>query len=719
MLFNRRKFLKSTVAAGAFLATGVKFNFDAWANEQQQADVVLKGSYCNVCSSHCGMWIHVKNGRAWKVTGHKDHNNSKGKLCARAHGGLAWIYDQDRVKTPLKKVGPDKFEAISWEQAATEIGTKLKEIVANGESQGIFWGHNPRQTGAFYGPRFMNALGSNTVTTHNAACNTALTCGFANTIGSTPSADIGKTKYAMFIGRNYGEGIRTSQVATLTSAMAKGAKFVCVDPRLNATAALADEWIPIRPGTDLAFVLAMCHVLIKENLYDKKFIEEQTEGFDKFFETIDQYTPAWAAEITDIDAETIIRLARELASHKPNCVVDPSWKGAFGANYENSTETVRAVAYINALLGNIGQEGGLSLGSGLETAFGSLDKEKYPSPAKPDTPRLDGAGIKGEFPLAPTGPGLPNNIAKKAYDGVVKAGFIRNHNPVRNFPDYQFMKKGFENIDMLVVMETHMSETALCADYILPEPTFAEREEVVENNGKSICIRTIAVPKVHPETKGLDEIITLLAEKAGVGQYFNFTLDELNRARLAPLGVTLEELREKGTINVNTKPNSMKDKFKFYNEKFVEHGFDGVAGWVQPATGYKVGANQFRLLNGKQGYHSHTATANIPQLAQITLDYNSQRLWMNASKAAEMGIADGDWITLTSSLGTERAQIKVTEKIHPEALFAPGGYGNKTPYYKLSAIIGGCNPNDLIPHQMESISGHGMMQEVIVTAQKA
>ena len=721
MHITRRQFLKGAAAASALLATGCAtraVDFESWAKRQAAARVELKPSFCNICSSHCGMWIHVKNGRAWKVTGHQVHSRSGGKLCARSHAGLAWIYDPGRVRTPLKRTGPDTFAPITWEQASDEIGAKLQATVAAGQSRGIFWGHNPRETGVFYGTRFMHALNSRTVVTHNAACNTAITCGFNNTLGRTPSSDLQRSNYLMLIGRNYGEGIRTSQTTQFAGALAReGAKVVCVDPRLSASAALADEWIPIRPGTDLAFVLAMCHVLIRENLYDREFIAQHAEGFDRFLETIDRYTPEWAAGITDIPAATTRRLARELAANKPSCFVDPSWKGAFGANYSNCTETVRAVAYINALLGNIGKPGGLSIGSSMSPGFGSLDAERHPVPPTPATPRLDGAGAGEEFPLAPIPQGLPHNIARRALAGEVRVGFIRHFNPVRNFPDYDHMKKGFESMDMLVVLETHMTETALCADYILPECSFAEREEVIENQGNSIAIRTVAVDKVYPDTKSLDEIIPLLAEKAGVGRYFNFTLEELNRARLAPLGITLEEMREQGTINVAMAPNSMLP-VRFYNETFVRNGFNGVAGWSEPAAGFRVSGSQFRVLNVKQGYHSHTATANIPQLGQITLDYKTQRIWMNASRAAALGIANNDWIELSSRLGTARGQVMVTERIHTDAIALPGGYGNRTPYFELSAKIGGVNPNDLVPFQMEAISGHAMLQEVMVTVRR-
>ncbi|MDR2167813.1 MAG: molybdopterin-dependent oxidoreductase [Clostridiales bacterium] len=701
---------------------GDDLDFDNFVEEREAAVITRHGSFCNACSSHCGMWIYTKNGRVWKVRGHEDHNRSRGKLCARAHGHLEWVYGAARVRTPLKRTPGGGFEAISWEQATQEIGDKLREVIADGDAERIFWGHNPRQTGVFYGTRFMHALGSSTVVTHNAACNTGIHCGFIQTIGRQgPSADRARSNYLMMIGRNYGEGIRTAEMTQVAGALKReGTKTVCVDPRLSATAALADEWIPIRPGTDMAFILGMCNVLVSEDLYDREFIDEYAVGFDRFLETIGQYTPEWAEEITTIPADTIRRLAREMAAAAPTCFVDPSWKGAFGANYANCSETTRTVAYINALLGTIGRPGGLGIGSAMATGFGNLN-EDHPPPAAPTVPRLDGAGRGGEFPFAPIPQGLPHNIARKAIEepGSVRVGFIRHFNPVRTFPDYYHMKEGFEAFEMLVVMETHMTETAMCADYILPECTFAEREEVVEQHGNTIAMRTVAIDKVHPETKPLDEIVPMLAEAAGVGEYFRFTLEELNTARLAPLGISMEEMRERGAMTVEMNPNSM-NPVRFYNEDYVEQGFNGVAQWTEPATGYIPPANnQFRLLNVKQGYHSHAATANVEKLGQITIDYNTNRLWMNTSKAAELGINDNDWVEV-SSPGSEtfRAQIYVTQKVHPDALVFPGGYGNRTPYFEFSAKVGGVNPNDLVPFRMEPISGHAMLQEAFVTVRR-
>ena len=738
MQITRRTFLKGAakgVAASAVAATvGLKLDFEAWAAEQEEANVELKASLCNVCPSHCPMWVHVKNGRPWKVTGNEAGYRSKGKLCARAHTSFSLLYGNARVRTPLKKVAPGRFEPISWEQASDEIGAKLREAVDAGLGPNIFWGHNPRVTGGFYGPRFMNALGSRTVVTQNAACNVAMFCGFNNSIGAYPlgCGDMANSRFMLLIGRNYAEGIRVDQSIDFGNALRNpNTKIVCVDPRLSKSAALADEWIPIRPGTDLALLLGIANVLISEDLYDRGYIDNRTTGFEHFLAIIDQYTPEWAEEKTTIPADTIRRLAREMAEAAPAVYVDPSWKGAVGDNFENGTETVRLIAYVNALLGSFGQAGGIPSGHppgpvALATGFGGLNPERHPAPPAVggDVPRIDGAWAGGDFPLAPP-QGLPHNIAKKALEGERIFGFIRHFNPVRNFPDYEHMSKGYEAIELLVVLDTHMTETGLVADYILPEPTFAEREEIVENHGESLITRSVCIPKIDPETKPMDEIVVLLAEKAGVGQYFNFTLRDLNRARLAPFDISLERLLEEGAINVPTVPVALpgpgfnEGRVMFYSQAFANNGFDGVAGWVEPITGYRPPSdNHFRPVIIRQGYHTHTSSADNPQLAQITMDYQTNRVWMNATVAARLGIRDNDMVELTSELGSERVRVELTEKIHPEVIGIPSHYGKKVPQMDWAIKAGGINTNDLVPFRLESRSGHSMMQETWVTVRR-
>ncbi len=726
MKLTRRNFLKkSSLALGALGLSLKGFNFMNWSAKAQEAEVKKLPSLCNTCSTHCGVWAYVKNGRIWKVEGHEENGHSLGKLCARSHGGLHWVYDADRIKQPLKKNDSGEFEAISWEQALTEISEKLNDIIKECGPRAVAYTHYPKTTANFYSERLFHALGVNTLCTHLTSCSAARNIGFIHSMGGVPAADISNSKYALMIGRNHGGGIKTDEVKKISQGLAGDTKVVCVDPRQNEIARLADEWVPILPGTDLAMVLAISHVLVKENLYDSTFVQENCIGFEQYAENLNDYTPEWAAEITDIPAEKIREMAYELGENAPNALVHPSWGGAFGALYANSSETSRAVSCLNALLGNINQEGGLIFYPSPEV--GSLDSEEYPAPDVPTGCRADGAGVLEEYPLA-ADYGLPHYLMEKAQEGDLEAFFVRHQNPVRNYPDYNHMAEGFNSLDLSVVFEINMTETAMLADYVLPECSYMEREEIIQTisgPNPSLAMRTEVVPKIYEETKSFDEIIVELAEKLGVEEYFQFTLDDINRAMLEPYDITLEEFKEKGSILVETDSplgktelNTRSDKFEFYSEIYDYIGYPPVVSWQEPRIGVELAENKFRLITGKEGFHSHTATANIPSLAQITKDYDTNRLWINQSVAEDKGINDGDKVKIKSSLASKEVRVMLTQRVHPKTVFMPSGYGNKTPFFETSETVDSLNTNDLVPYQIEEISGHAMRQETLVEIEK-
>ena len=722
---SRRRFLKASAATAALTSAGT-VGFNEWSNEYVKAgeNVEIKeiASTCNACSSKCGMIGHVKNGRLWKLTGHPDHPYSKGKLCARGHGYATVVYSADRLTQPLKRVGEGKFEPISWEQANKEIAAKLNKIIKEHGPEAVSLTEDPRASGKFYSPRFIHALGSANYYTHHVVCSNSRDAGFLHTVGVTAtSADISNAKYIMFIGRSYGDGIRPSSVQALASAKDNGAKIVIVDPRLNNTGNLATEWLAIRPGTDLALVLAMSHVLIKENLQDVEFIKNYTIGYEEYAKELTKYTPEWAEGITGIPADAISRIATDMGKAKPKALIEQSWRGAFGCNYENSTETGRAVAMFNALLGNYQQKGGSIFGGKLK--LGKLDEIKHPDPKKPENPK---AGSK-EFPLAYPSNGVATIVAKEALEGKMKAAIYYHSNAALGYGNPKVMKEALSKMDLVVAIDVQMSETAQLAHYVLPEVTYIERDEVIEGlSGKipGMALRQQMVKKVHPKTKPIDEIYTELAEACGVGQYFNFTLDELNEAMLAPTGVTYKQLREKGTImfpdheiTIGEMPElkTPSGKVEFFSETYKAAGFKPIVEWIEPKV--SPAADAFRLITGKQAIHSHTQTANIPILMQITKDYDLERIWINPVRAKALGIKDGDLVEVKSSEATSKIRVKVTERIHPEAIFVPSHYGITSKDLKTGYGIG-FGYMEHVPFDFEKWSGAGNIHEVIVKVRK-
>ena len=238
-----------------------------------------------------------------------------------------------------------------------------------------------------------------------------------------------------------------------------------------------------------------------------------------------------------------------------------------------------------------------------------------------------------------------------------------------------------------------------------------------------MALRTPVIDRVHPETKSCDEIFVGLAEACGVGQYFPFTVEELADAQLATVGTSLDAVREAGIVELADPGfefgtptfKTPTEKFQFTSAKVAEAGLNPVIGYVprlvEPAAG------EFSLIGGKQGIHSHTMTLNLEALNAISREYQLERLWMAASDAAELGIADGDTVELSSSEALGRVAVKVTERLKPGVLFLPTHYGSTSPYLTRAQGFG-LNMMDFIPLHLEPAVGSTMSQEVAVTVRK-
>ncbi|MBT9252227.1 MAG: molybdopterin-dependent oxidoreductase [Brockia lithotrophica] len=715
--FTRRTFLKLTAGAAAAASLGT-LSFRAWqkAQAEEKDDVRVVPTLCDGCSNHCGIYVETKNGRIWRVTGIPEHPKSKGKVCARGQGVIMTPYLRNRVTQPLKRQPDGSFVPISWEDAYREIGERLREILAK---------YGPRSVGhvsydypmyVWYGRRLMYALGSPNVFTHRTSCNPARNVGFKHTVGGVPGADIENSRYMVFIGRNLAEGITPSEVLSLSRARRKGAQIILVDPRVNNTYQMATKWVPIRPGTDLAFVLALAHVLIREELYDVEFVREYGYGFEHFAQEVEGYTPEWAEEITGVPKATILEIARGLGKNRPRAFIHPSWRGAFGSQYQNSADTARAVALVNALLGNYQKEGGLTFFPSPE--FGSLDPERHPAPPKPTLARVD-----AEWPLIGD---VVSAIPDKILAGDLKALIVAHGNPVMDYNNPTIAREAYASLELLVAIDPFLSETAEVAHYVLPEVSYLERDEMVEGlSGRKpvVAFRQQVIDKVHPETKPAWEIYNGLAEAAGVGQYFNFTLDELNEAMLAPLGLSLAEVKAKGTVVLN-QPSSLgtpkfatpTGKVEFYSTAFADAGFSPIPKWTPPLVMPDPAKGEFRLINGKQAYHSHTNTTRNPYLLSLTESFAGDRLWINRRVAERMGLKEGDWVEVRSEVGKGRARVHLTEAIHPECVFIYAPYGglakdNPGKNFAFSFF-------ELVPHRLDPISGSPMVQDFAVTVHK-
>ena len=727
---RRRTFLKASAATAVLSAVPLYFGFEDYQEVASDAPVKRIPTTCNGCASMCGLFAHIKNDRLWKIEGHPIHLKAKGTLCARGHGMASDLYGKGRVTGPYKRTGEETFEPISWEQAFKEIGEKMNGIVNEHGGNSVMWlEHGVR--GKYYADQFLDVLGSSNYVTHYSTCFSSKTNAWHHMVGTSLNGDHGNSKYMIFEGRNFAGGIIPYGMNQITKAKENGAKIIVIDPRYNEMAKLADEWIPIRPGTDLAFRLAMAHVLISENLYDKSFVKKYVEGFDEYWRVNKDRTPEWAEEITGIPASKIREIARDFAKNAPQAFIEPGWHGLH-CHYINSTQTAQMGIILNALVGNFYQRGGL-----MPSASAPLGSLQLPAQNIPEKgPRADGAGEEGEFFTVEPGRGIAQRVPDAIDAGKVKALFIYHFNPLRTAPDPEYQKK-LKNADLVVSINVDWNETTVyTADYVLPESYYLERTETptnvsghISHDHPQISIRQQVISPLY-DTKPLLDILRGVSNEMGYDLY-KYTVDDQIQAAVEPLGITPEQLREAGTIEFpatvkpqfpenNGKPalGTYTGKIEFSIDLFRIDGKMGIPTWIPPMVMPDPNKDEeFRLIHGKQPWHSHHVTSNNPQLMAITEKYDGTAMWINKKRAEKLGLKTGDTAVVESDIAKKTVKVRVTEGLHPDAVWIPSAYGGFSKRLKTSYDVG-VNFNDFIPAMIEPYSGTTMSQEVVVTVRK-
>lgn len=290
-----------------------------------------------MCFNNCGLIARVEGGFVKKLDPNPKSLKSRGMLCARGNAGIKQLYDPDRLKYPLLRKGArgeGKWQRLSWDAAMDHAAEQLDRIGQEYTRCGFLFMAGTDMQSTFV-HRFAEVYGSYNVISHESNCLLSRNRAFLDTYGVVPTPDVIHCKYIIMPGANRFEALVTPDCIDLMTAMQDGCKLVVLDPRFTKTAGLADEWFAIKPGTDMAFFLAVAHVLIAEKLYDKKFMTEKTHGFEQLRTHVRMYSPEWAAKETDIPARDIRRLARELAAAAPSAMVYP---GRRSSDYTDSTQ---------------------------------------------------------------------------------------------------------------------------------------------------------------------------------------------------------------------------------------------------------------------------------------------------------------------------------------------------------------------------------------------
>ncbi len=791
---SRRRFLQGSVALTIVGGTGISatnlFSSEEEGEHKLPENITTKTStkkakhvpfLCGICVNKCAGFARVEDGVVTKLDPNPYFPKSRNMLCPRGNAGIQTLYDPDRLKYPLIRIGErgdGKYKRVSWEEAYDAIlnGTDkfkgLKQILDEEKDNRATIGYCNGEGLSKEGFEVLmgEKIGTPNYVDEISICLETTLGGYVNTIGTYGEADLNNADYLIIAGANRAEAIITPDTMDMFKrTQRRGLKTIVLDPRFTNTAAKADRWYAINPGTDLAFVLALTYVVINEELYDKEFVTKHGVGFEDYKKHIlsKKYTPEWAEKITGIPASEIYKTAREfMAAEHPIY-----YQGRRSVFAKNDFQLRRAMAIFQALSGNLDKKGGIIYGKKLE-----LPKEEVNAPMYAQVKeRFDTEGIA--IPSQKTGSWIVfrNMVLEGKAPYPIRAMFIRKHNPMSGVPNTKKTEEFLKKMDLNVVIDILPSDTAMYADVILPEASYLERTSPVASYGalEPAIVQRKAAIKPMFETKVPEQIYKELAEKLSkplweitkkydedvqeeikgmskeeeekyykengfdLADAWEKSVEESNKERV--IKAFGEEawkiLEEKGVYypniekyhkqlnpneyqyypedkkNYTTKKDDLKVVFNFKN--LAKKGVDPMPTW-HDEWNFKVPEGKFRLVTGRHAQFTQSGTTNNVMLRDLI---PTNYVWINSRVAKEKGIKFGDMVEVKSSVGKVTIKAYPTEKIAPNQIFMLHGFGGSSPLMEF-AYGNGANDAAIIEDKIEPVYGAAVMHETNVEIRK-
>jgi thiosulfate reductase/polysulfide reductase chain A len=688
---SRRRFLSA--GAGTLAAAGAARLLPAWDATSHAAsapvgdpgtDGRVVRSVCEICFWKCGIEAHVRGGRVTKIQGSAQHPLSNGKLCPRGAAGAGLAHDPDRLVLPLLRVGArgsERFRPVSWDEALGYVADKLDAIRRrHGPEAVAMFNHG---AGASWFRHLLKAFGTDNFGAPSfAQCRGPRDVAFELTFGADPGSpevlDLANADCAVLIGSHLGENMHNTQVQDFAALVARGGDLIVVDPRFSTAASKARSWLPIRPGTDTALLLAWLNVILGEGRWQREYVERYATGLDKLRDHVARFTPEWAFAHTGIEPGLIRQTARRMAGAAPAVLVHPgrhvTWYGA------DDTHRERAIAILSGLLGSWGHRGGFFRPSAMPLA-------RFPTPAYPNAKRpadrLDG---EAPFALEP----LAQGLRRATIDGrpyPIKGWVVYGTNLIQTLPQRAETLKAIDALDLLVVIDVLPMEIAGYADVVLPEASYLERHDDLLGVAWRRSGVALRQPVVEPpgEARAGWWIARELARRLGLEAYFPWNdAEQYLRERCRLSRVDYETLRRDGVVLAPEAPTVIEDglelafgtesgRIELWSERLKEAGFDPLPEYRPPAM---PPPGTFRLLYGRTPAQTFGRTANNRQLGELS---HGDRLWVNAAVAKDLGLDERSLVRLVSQDGVRSAPIgvKPTERIRDDCVFMAHGWGHR------------------------------------------
>ncbi|WP_145574237.1 formate dehydrogenase subunit alpha [Yersinia mollaretii] len=643
---------------------------------------------CPYCGSGCKINLLVENG---KVVGAEGANGvtNQGELCLKGYYGWDFLNDTKlltpRLKQPMiRRQKGGKLEAVSWDEAIEFASSKLRAIKEKYGPEAIM------HTGSSRGPgnetnyvmqKFARAVtGSNNIDCCARVCHGPSVAGLQVTLGngamSNSICEIEDTKCILVFGYNAADS-HPIVARRILKAKEKGAKVIVCDPRHIETARIADLWLPLKNGSNMALVNAFANVLITEELYDKDYVSRYTEGFDEYREIVAKYTPEYVESITGLPAQTI-REAMRIYAAAPSATI--LW-GMGVTQWGQGVDVVKGLSGLALLTGNLGRPNvGVGPVRGQNNVQGACDMGALPNMYPGYQPVTDPATL-AKFAKAWGVPSLSDKIGysltdvpHKVKEGKIKANYVMGEDPLQTEPDLSMMREAFSELELLIVQDIFMTKTAAEADVIFPATSWGEHEGVYSAADRGFQRFEKAVD-AQGDVKPDWEIISLMATALGYPMKYHNTKEIWDELReLCPLyyGATYEKMAGLGYIPWPcTTEDSPGTPWLYAGNKFDRPGGKGLlfaSEWRAPMELVDEAYPLVLCTVREVGHYScRSMTGNCSALQ--TLADEPGYVQISPQDADKMQLRDQQLVWVESRRGKVITRVSVSERINVGAVY--------------------------------------------------
>lgn len=693
---SRRAFLQLSLAAGSglgALAYGLLGSGAALPGHTGVTPDNWVYSTCGFCGTGCGIEIGVKEGRAVAVRGTADYPVNEGLLCAKAIYQWQFIDAPDRGRQPLLRRDINQpFTEASWDQALDAMAARFQDLLNRHGPESIAVYNTGQMTMEEYyalgklcraGLRTPNLDGNTRLCMASAVVGHIRSFGTDGPVGAY--ADIEAARTILLVGSNMSECHPILFGRVVRAKEEHGTKLIVVDPRVTQAARIADLHLPIRPGTDVALLNAMAHVILRDGLSDPAYIEAHTTGYAELAELVAAYPPERAAEICGVPAADIVTAARWYGAERPALSL---W--VMGINQSVAGTAANNLLHNLALLtGQIGRPGAGSFSiTGQPAAMssrevgGSSSYPGYRAVANPEH-RAEIARLWGVDPatLPDKSPAI-TEIVQAIHDGKVKALWVIATNPLLSLPDQNWVAAALQKLDLLVVQDAFSTaETADYAHIFLPAALWAEKDGLFTNSERRVnrVQRAIAPPgQARPDFA----IIVDLAARLGHGRLLPWPspracfeeIKQVNRGRPCDYsGMTYERIEARRGIqwpcpdpeHPGTPRLYADGRFNTPDGRARLHAIESAPLPETPDGQYPLWLNTGRV---QEHYHTGTRTRKVAHLNNLVPEAYCE---LNPQDAAALGVAYGDRVRVESPRGAIFAKVVVTGIVAPGSCFVP------------------------------------------------